>query len=169
MRTAASVALAASYHEAGHAVASWRQGDGIGGVTIMPGLCPRGFGADGGRMTLVRGGDRSAASGWGHRHLVTLLAGAAAQRAHNPRSCVLSCARFDISDARGFAGVMCRSAESERALLTWAQAEARALVSENWHLIDVLARILFRAQTIEGGVATAILETIDIQFLVRKV
>lgn len=151
-----AVSRAAAYHEAGHAVASWRLGDGIGGVTIAPGIDPETGAAIEGAMILARG-DRSAASGWGHRHLVVVLAGAAAQRALDARSCVLSCAASDLRSARAFAAVMCRSREAERALLTWAQAEARAIVSADWHLVEVLAAALLTATMIAGEVAIAIL------------
>ncbi|MBY0257745.1 hypothetical protein [Methylobacterium sp.] len=157
----ASVILAAAYHEAGHAVASWRQGDGIAGITIIPGVDPRTGRPHGGVFTLPKGGDRSALSGWGHRYLVTTLAGPASQRKHDPRSNVLSCAGQDFSDARMFAAAMARSRESERALLMWAQAEARALIAANWHLIDILARSLFRVRQIEGASAIAILEAVE--------
>ena len=157
MTRPAAVIRAAAYHEAGHAVASWRQGDGIGAVSIEPHTDPETGAYTGGRITLLRGGDRSSASGWGHRHLVMIFAGAAAQHRHDPRSCVRSCAAEDFRSARAFAAVMARSREAERALLTWAQAEARALVAADWYLIGVLATVLIDTVTISGAQATAIL------------
>lgn len=151
---------AAAYHEAGHAVASWRQGDGIGAVTIAPGTMPDGR-PTGGLFLLLRGGDRSAASGWGHRHLVMTLAGPAAQRVHDPCSYVLSCARYDLEEAGNFAFVMSTSREAARALLLWAHAEARARVAADWHLVEALAVALLAETTLTGEAATAILEAAD--------
>lgn len=157
----AAVARAAAYHEAGHAVASWRQGDGIGEVSIEPRTDPVTGDGIGGLFTLLRGGDRSLASGWGHRNLVMTLAGAAAQHRHDPRSCIWSCATGDFRSARDFAAIMTRSRESERALLAWAQAEARALIAADWHLVEILAHALIEAVTIEGTAAMAILDAAE--------
>lgn len=157
IRSAAAI-RAAAHHEAGHAVASWRQGDGIGRVSIEPGTDARTGAVTGGRFTLLREGDRSAASGWGHRHLIMTFAGPAAQHAHDPRSCVRSCAALDFQSARAFAAVMCRSYPAERALLAWAQAEARALIAVDWHLVEVLAAALIQAVEIDGVTATSLLD-----------
>lgn len=162
------VVRAAAFHEAGHAVASWRQGDGIGNVSIEPHTDPESGKVSGGRFTLMRGGDRSAASGWGHRHLVMLFAGPAAQHRYDPKSCVWSCAAVDFDKARVFAVVMARSREAERALLTWAQAEARALIAGDWHLVEVLALALVTRITIDGDAAMAILDTTDRESRTRE-
>jgi hypothetical protein len=147
---------AAAYHEAGHAVASWRNGDGIGSVTIEPGVDADGD-PYGGLFTLRLGGIRTMASGWGHRHLVMTLAGAAAQQVHDPRSGVLACAATDLRQARDTAFVMSSTREAAQALLLWALAEARGRVAADWHLIEVLAGALLDATTLTGEAATTLL------------
>lgn len=149
-----------AYHEAGHAVASWRLGDGIGSVTIDPGRRPQDDEGYEGLFVPPRG-DRSARSGWGHRFAVVLMAGAAAQRLHSPRSSVPHCARIDQRLACDLAAVMCRSAEAQSAFLGWAKAEARALIKQDWHLVELLAARLLTDRTLDGEAATALLAKTD--------
>lgn len=151
-----SVRRAAAYHEAGHAVASWRNGDGIGSVTIVPGINVDGD-PYGGMFWLRPGGVRTMASGWGHRHLVMTLAGPAAQRVHDPRSGVLACAATDLRQARDTAFVMSSTREAARALLLWALAEARGRVAADWYLIEILAGALLDATTLTSEAAVTLL------------
>lgn len=151
---------AAAHHEAGHAVASWRLGDGVGTVTIKPGVNSDGT-PNGGHFELPRTRERTIASGWSHRYLVMVLAGAAAQRAHDPCSAVLSCAAHDLRSAGDLAAIMSTSREAARALLLWAHAEARARVAADRHLVEALAAALLVATTLSGEAATAVLVAAD--------
>lgn len=130
MKRSASRECIIAYHEAGHAVASWRLGDGITRVTIEPSCDAEREERYDGSFTAGRG-DRSALGGWGFRYAVMVLAGPAAQRAYDPRSQVPDTAGYDHRELDNLAVIMCRSPEAQRAFVAWAKAEARALIRQD--------------------------------------
>lgn len=166
MKRSASRECIIAYHEAGHAVASWRLGDGITRVTIEPSCDAEREERYDGSFTAGRG-DRSALGGWGFRYAVMVLAGPAAQRAYDPRSQVPDTAGYDHRELDNLAVIMCRSPEAQRAFVAWAKAEARALIRQDWHLVEALARQLMVDRTLDGPTATAILAETDAALWVR--
>lgn len=162
-----------AYHEAGHVVAHFILGRGIGNITIEP------SGRAAGHVTSrkrTRFSPDSQASGWEEtrtrreveREILTFMAGDAAERlAGGP--CRGS--EEDITHAYRLAEPVCdpptlvrrksgdylRASEECDAYIAWLRARAAALVRRDWYAVEALVRVLRKTRTLNGRQARRVL------------
>jgi hypothetical protein len=145
-----------AYHEAGHAVAMWAFRipllDEVVGEPEAHAV--RGLHEESLCKRIGQWGAHRAAA-------IVLLAGEAAQNRWQPETLANGCEQ-DRVDARHHAEAM--ASLDKRTLrhdyLTELENEARRLVEDHWHRIDVLATTLLRHPRIAGNVVEAIIDSI---------
>jgi hypothetical protein len=156
---------ALAFHEAGHAVAAVAFGCRLDHVSALAGRAPDGS-TWGGNVAyrqppvppdLPADLRRAVAEQRLMQGAVIALAGPAAQRRAAPRSRVPAVGTVDRAEAERLASIVARDAKCERALLTYAANEARALVENEWSVIEALADSLLKAEYLPGDRATRII------------
>lgn len=146
-----------AYHEAGHAIAAWRQRIAISSVTIKPGEDYSGRLLFGRSRTpnLDEATDRARL--WSERRIITALAGPIAQRKYRPSSVRGWHAREDYHVAADLALHIQGSGKLATAYLRWLNVSTEALVSANWTHIEAVAAALLEGRTIAGKDVLAVL------------
>lgn len=144
---------AVAYHEAGHAVAAFKQGIGIRRISIMAEAGRDGFVHHAPVMGRYR-------PDWdnspqvrvrGERVIRICLAGPAAQRKFNPRTYRHWHAQGDFEQAAVMMSYLAAPGEHERAYMRLLKIETRRLVEHNWKLIGALANELIRRRKMSGA------------------
>jgi hypothetical protein len=155
---------ATAYHEAGHAVASWRLGIAIGrtGVTIVPDQTAGSLGSSASRQYVNRDieldcSDRNRIRA--ERKVQVCLAGEVAQRRHDPRSVRRYHAK---SDRRAAISLLTYFATERKELEAWfnlLHIRTENLLSnpDIWRAVERLAVALIERRTILGKDATEII------------
>lgn len=156
MRRLSKAALeATAYHEAGHAVAAWRQKVAIKSVSIERDDDSHG------RMLFesFRVPNLETVSGrdWAERHIIVSLAGPLAQRRFRPSSARGWHGKGDYRTALDLTYELQGSAELCTAYLDWLQILTKALVDSNWQHIEAVARALLDKREVSGNDVVSII------------
>src|SRR5262245_54406910 len=154
--TAAEIATA--YHEAGHALAAWKNGIGIRRISIVP------KGDKLGRLqrrTPLRaihfewdGSDRARMRA--EKLIEVSLAGPAAQRRFKPSSFRHCQAHSDHRQAVDLADYLNGNSEQAQLYLRWMERRASDLVANFWPLVEALALVLLERRTMTGKEAAEV-------------
>lgn len=160
-----------AHHEAGHAVAHWLLGQPVVSLTVVAdedndslGLC-RGEGFPDWFQPDVGTDDEHRLLA--ERHIVAMLAGAAAERHYrsivgeHDDEAVNDGASHDYGNAFDLASYFMGSDAEIEPFLEWLAVRTTALVGNNWHLVEGLAGQLLVTPTMTGD------EVADCLFRIR--
>jgi ATP-dependent Zn protease len=156
MKKAATRHESTAYHEAGHAIVTWRLGRKVSRVSIVPG---KGFLGMAGHVRFLSKADlRNIEVGdippltqrRMENQMVVLLAGQAAQRRYNPRSVRNYHSRDDRDLAFEVLGHLTGIPDTAGAYYRLMKLRARDIVSANWRAIDILAQELLQRRTLSA-------------------
>lgn len=154
----------AAYHEAGHAVVWLHFGGSVESVTTFPSDTSRGqvaYGKVSSHLRVPRGLDGSVLEGLevASKHIITDLAGLAAQRHHRPESCQEYHGHSDYVRAEALAVQLSRGNHRHaQVLLEWLAFKTDFLVQERlWSRIELVVGELLRRRRLTGLEVEAVL------------
>lgn len=150
-----------AYHEAGHIVAAWVQGIGVGSATVVRN------GDIAGSVTLVDSDQRilvslDEAGAWKHRmrvekEIIVCVSGPLAQRKFSPRSMRRWHGAGDYEAAVNWASSICGSGKQIGAFITWLETRAETLLDHGWPAVCAVAEGLMRSGTLTQNEIEALL------------
>jgi ATP-dependent Zn protease len=154
-----SVRWSTAFHEAGHAVSSWRHKFKVHCATIVPAADLHGEVELENPLHGIRlKFDDSARA---HRRvqlaIIVCLSGPEAQRQYNPRSWRSHHGASDLKRAKYLARAINKSDDAKNAYLRWLKVVARDEVAASWPLIERVAGALIARDTLTAAEIAEIL------------